>query len=142
MSNINTDAFHAGQDIYVSNNETFRKMRTLKNVINTLKHQNRVLDVLKIDTEVHEWAVLENLMESDVFRCVRQIMTEFHIFPDWPKKVDYVRLYQIYNRFREMGFREFHIGPYNLRLKKDNFNNQGESEFINYLFKKDTHNLT
>lgn len=130
----------------------------------------RVIDVLKIDVEGHEWDVIDNLMETNMFPSIRQFMLEFHLFPDWPVQEDYVYLYkvvhflttyhfsdwflnilcliesssvfliscfvyvQIYTRLREMGFREFSVGPHPKTLDVKHFNNQGDSEFVNAFF--------
>jgi hypothetical protein len=42
----------------------------------------RPLDVLKIDVEGHEWAVIENLLQDKMFLKIRQFMLEYHLFPD------------------------------------------------------------
>ncbi|KAH9524381.1 Methyltransferase-like protein 24 [Bulinus truncatus] len=123
LSNTNTDGFVPRKDLYVNKPQVW-KMRTLKSVFKELGHEKRVLDVLKIDIEGHEWAVIDNMMETDIFKYVRQFMLEFHLFPDWPLKEDYVYLYQIYTRLREMGFREFAVGPHPKTLKVNQFNNQ------------------
>ena len=75
LGNFNSDAFDPRQDIYVKDNQKW-KMRTLKSVVQMLGHENRVIDVLKIDIEGHEWAVVENLIETGMFPFVRQFMLE------------------------------------------------------------------
>ncbi|XP_005107106.2 methyltransferase-like protein 24 [Aplysia californica] len=135
LGSSNSDAFNPRRDMYVQDNQKWR-MRTLKSVVQMLKHEQRVIDVLKIDVEGHEWAVMENMMETDMFQYVRQFMLEYHLFPTWPAKEDYVHLYKLYTKLREMGLREFAIGPHPKTLKVDKFNNQGDSEYINYFFKR------
>ncbi|XP_059152308.1 uncharacterized protein LOC131938318 [Physella acuta] len=133
LSNTNTDAFLPRRDGYVQDNQVWR-IRTLKAIKQMLGHDQRVIDVLKIDVEGHEWTVIDNLIETDMFRYVRQFLLEFHLFSDWPLKQDYVNLYKIYTRLREMGFREFSVGPHPKTLTLDHFNNQGDSEFVNVFF--------
>ncbi|KAK0059360.1 methyltransferase-like protein 24, partial [Biomphalaria pfeifferi] len=43
---------------------------------------------------------------------------------------------EIYTRLREMGFREYAVGPHPKTLKEDKFNNQGDSEYVNYFFEQ------
>ncbi|XP_059146513.1 uncharacterized protein LOC131934455 isoform X2 [Physella acuta] len=133
LSNTNTDGFIARKDSYVTSKQVW-KMRTLKSVKKMLGHEKRVIDVLKIDIEGHEWDVVDNLMETNMFPSIRQFMLEFHLFPDWPVKEDYVYLYKIYTRLREMGFREYSVGPHPKTLNTEHFNNQGDSEFVNAFF--------
>ncbi|XP_013066312.2 uncharacterized protein LOC106054816 isoform X1 [Biomphalaria glabrata] len=135
LSNTNTDGFLPRKDGYVNKPQVW-KMRTLKSVMKELGHEEKVIDVLKIDIEGHEWAVIDNMMETGVFKYVRQFMLEFHLFPDWPVKEDYVNLYQIYTRLREMGFSEYAVGPHPKTLKEDKFNNQGDSEYVNIFFEQ------
>ena len=95
-----------------------------------------MIDVLKIDVEGHEWAVVENLFETDMFPQVRQFMLEWHLFPTWPVKEEYVHLYKVYTKLRDMGLREFSTGPHPKTLKVGSFNNQGDSEYVNIFFEK------
>lgn len=48
-----------------------------------------------MDIEGYEWAVLANMMETGVFNYIRQYMLEFHLFPDFPLKQDYVYIYTV-----------------------------------------------
>ncbi|CAL1547638.1 unnamed protein product [Lymnaea stagnalis] len=135
LSNKNTDGFNPRKDMYVTKKQIW-KMRTIKSVMKELGHEQRTIDVLKIDIEGYEWDVIDNMMETDVFKYIRQFMLEFHLFRDWPVKEDYVYLYKIYTRLREMGFREFSIGPHPKTLKANSFNNQGDSEYVNAFFNR------
>ncbi|BFZ06268.1 hypothetical protein BsWGS_09307 [Bradybaena similaris] len=135
LGSYNTNAYIPRADTYVTNNQTW-KMRTAKAVMKELGHENRVIDVFKMDIEGYEWAVLANMMETGVFRYIRQFMLEIHLFPDFPLKQDYVYIYTVYTKLREMGFREFTIGPHPKNLEVNAFNNQGDVEFVNVLFSK------
>jgi len=92
-----------------SNNETW-ELRTLEGARRRLGHSDRAIDVLKIDVEGAEWALLEHLLSSKSTRemlasgrIVRQILLEVHFpippsyHPPWsgvgrkPKVMGYAR---------------------------------------------------
>ena len=113
------------------------KIRTLKSDIKMLGHENQVIDGLKFDVEGHEWQVVENFMDTGVLPRVCQLMTEWHLFPEWPARAGYVHLYQTYSQLRELGFRKFCRGPHPKSLSLQNIKKQGDCEFVNTFFNKE-----
>ncbi|CAL1537193.1 unnamed protein product [Lymnaea stagnalis] len=94
MGAINTNSFVPNKDSYVKDDQKW-KIRTLKGAMAELGHQNRVLDVLKIDIEYYEWAVLDNMFETDLLKNIRHLLIEYHLFPNRPDKGDYVYHYHV-----------------------------------------------
>lgn len=54
-----------------------------------------VIDVFKMDIESYEWEVLDNMMETGVLKYIRQFNLEFHLFPHFPLREEYVYLYKV-----------------------------------------------
>ncbi|KAK6990341.1 methyltransferase-like protein 24, partial [Biomphalaria glabrata] len=133
LSNVNADAYEPRKDVYVKNVQSW-KMRTLKSVIKELGHEERTIDVLKMDIEGYEWGVVDNLLETDVLKQVRQFLIEYHLFPSFPARAEYVYLYQTISRVREMGFREFHYGDEPRNINEANFNNQRVVDYVSFFF--------
>ena len=97
----------------------------------------KTLDVLKIDTEGHEWTIVNDLLKKGILTShVRHFLLEWHLFPDWPSKTDYPRLFHVYDRLKRSGFREYFKGPHPKSLDPEHFNIQGDIEFINSRFTK------
>ncbi|XP_055874744.1 probable methyltransferase-like protein 24 isoform X2 [Biomphalaria glabrata] len=133
ISNVNSDAYQPRRDMYVKHEQTW-KMRTLKSIIQELGHEKRVLDVLKLDVEAYEWGIVDNLIQTDVLKYVRQLMIEFHLFPNFPARSEYVYLYKTYTRLREMGFREYATWREPRNINERRFINQRAVDFVNYFF--------
>lgn len=60
-------------------------MMTLKSIIEFLGHQNKIINILKVDIEGSEWPVFESLigtkeLQVDVLR--NRITPEYHLLPD------------------------------------------------------------
>ena len=54
------------------------QLRTLDNITKSLHHNDRVIDILKMDVEASEWPALDQMFESGVLSRVRQLYVEFH----------------------------------------------------------------
>ena len=128
-----SDNFGARHDVYVREEQRW-SVRTLASLKEKLGHQDRLIDVLKVDIEGYEWAVVEDVMESGLFKLVKQFLVEWHLFPSFPAKQEYVHLYKLITGLRQMGFREFAGSTHQTRLEYEGFNNQGESFFVNEYF--------
>lgn len=84
------------------------KMRTLRQIIESLGHEDRHLDILKVDIEAYEWGVLKNIVSDDNLTSrIRQLELEFHIFPNTADASNYVELLQIYRSLKEAGFSRY-----------------------------------
>ncbi|RUS81340.1 hypothetical protein EGW08_010907 [Elysia chlorotica] len=135
LSSRNTDSYRPPPDQYVKAPQVWQ-MRTLTSVKEMLGHTGRVIDLLKIDIEGFEWDVVENMRETGELELLRQFSLEFHLFPKFPPMEDYVHLYKTFTNLREeMGFAEFSAHPHPKTLEKDKFNLQGDSQFVNTLFR-------
>ncbi|KAK0059356.1 RADres1 [Biomphalaria pfeifferi] len=135
ISFVNTNTFVPRLDFYVKSRQEW-KVRTLKHLMKELGHEQRTIDVLKMDVEGYEWGIVSNLIETDVLKYVRQFMLEFHLFPNFPSMADYVHLYQTYTALREMGFIEYFNYPHPKALEKARFNNQCDVHFVNIYFNR------
>ncbi|XP_046560362.1 probable methyltransferase-like protein 24 [Haliotis rubra] len=133
LSGVDSDTFEARKDMYVKNTQLW-KIRTLKTIMKELGHEHRVLDVLKIDVEGHEWAVVKNIMEDGIFKKIRQFYLEWHLFPDWPAKSSYVSLYQLYTKLTQLGLTAFRKSPHPHNFNPRSFNIQGDNNYINLNF--------
>lgn len=60
------------------NTEGGWELRDLLTIVTTLNHQNRIIDVVKLDIEGAEWQVLRHLVDSGLFRIIKQITMEMH----------------------------------------------------------------
>ncbi|XP_059157327.1 uncharacterized protein LOC131941806 [Physella acuta] len=87
------------------------KLRTLRTILQMQGHQNKILDVLKIDIKSNLWVVLDNILETGAWRQIRHLLLEFNLYPTHPHKEDYVILYRMLTRLREVGFIEYYRSP-------------------------------
>ncbi|XP_071152343.1 probable methyltransferase-like protein 24 isoform X2 [Mytilus edulis] len=78
------------------------KVRTLRQIMESLGHEDRHLDILKIDIESYEWEVLRNILSDNLASRIRQLNIEYHIFNAATR--NYVDLLQIYRSLKEAGF--------------------------------------
>ncbi|KAL9189220.1 hypothetical protein ACHAXT_011710 [Thalassiosira profunda] len=72
-----------GTDVSATHSEMYgaidpSKLRTLGEIVRMFGHENREIDVLRLDCEGCEWSVLKELACSGESRHVRQLMVEFH----------------------------------------------------------------
>lgn len=54
------------------------EMKTLKSIRKYLGHENRTIDVLKMDVEEAEWRAIPQMVESGALHGVKQLAVEFH----------------------------------------------------------------
>ncbi|XP_042909288.1 probable methyltransferase-like protein 24 [Parasteatoda tepidariorum] len=68
------------------------KMRTLDDIMEFLGHQNRTLDILKLDIEGDEWKVLEDMLEKKLFKKINHLCVEVHLHSgNWARKLQILR---------------------------------------------------
>ena len=88
---------------------------------------------MKIDIESYEWDVLRNILDEDLTPRIRQLLIEYHIFPDTPKE-KIMANQNIYERMKNAGFRR-HFGG----IQPDLYNEkkghlQAECGYVNLNF--------
>ncbi|CAC5391183.1 unnamed protein product [Mytilus coruscus] len=107
------------------------KVRTLRQIMESLGHQDKYFDILKMDIEYHEWEALESILKDNLTARIRQLDIEFHIFPDTPntKIANFLKIYQT---FKEAGFRRYasKMSYYNSNEKRI----QTDCEYMNLKF--------
>lgn len=135
IGSSNTDGFIPRRDGYVKDRQVW-KMRTVKAIMEQLNHENRVIDVFKMDVEGYEWGIMDNMMETGVLKHIRQYLLEYHLFSNFPLTEEYVYLYKTVATFREMGFKEFGVYHHADQRNMKPFNNQGDCEYVNAFFEK------
>jgi hypothetical protein len=74
----------------------------LKNVVNELGHNNRVIDIFKIDCEGCEWTTISDWFTADV--TLRQILVETH-------KSDVIKTPRFFDTLYENDYVIFHKEP-------------------------------
>lgn len=57
-------------------------MKSLDSIYQSLQHQSRIIDYLKLDIETSEWSVLPQIVSSGMMDRVRQLGVEIHLIPD------------------------------------------------------------
>lgn len=124
------EKFNPRKDMYVKDNTTWTIM-TLNLIKTALGHKNRKIDVLKIDVEGHEWAVIENLLRDNVFTNVKQFMLEYHLFPDWPAKSDYSKVLRTYKKLHDLGLSKFVTAMHPCTHIPEKFNIQADVAYVN-----------
>lgn len=127
--------FNARKDMYVKEKQTWTIM-TLGSIMAALGHKDRDLDVLKIDVEGHEWAVIEYLLQSGLLNRIKQFSLEYHLFSDWPAKSEYPKLLSIYRQLGRRGFKKFWTGLHPLDHRPDRFNIQADTGYVNMRYKR------
>lgn len=109
------------------------KMKTLSEILRDLGHQKRYLDILKIDIETYEWDVLRHIMDEGLTPRIRQLIIEFHIFPDEPK-TKIIEYQNIYEGMKKAGFRR-HAGGIIPGLYDAKIGHlQAECSYVNLMF--------
>ncbi|XP_054716928.1 probable methyltransferase-like protein 24 [Uloborus diversus] len=85
ISNFNEDRFLLKQMM------TWR-MRTLDSIMDMLGHQNKTIDVLKLDIEGDEWNVLEYMLQKGLFEKINHLCVEIHLHVmEWQRKLNILR---------------------------------------------------
>ncbi|XP_063419330.1 probable methyltransferase-like protein 24 [Mytilus trossulus] len=108
------------------------KVRTLRQIMESLGHEDRILDILKIDIETYEWEVLQNILSDNLTSRIRQLELEFHIFPNTADVSNYVELLQIYRSLKKAGFSRYTCTVYRFDNTKKVL--QAECGLVNFKF--------
>ncbi|KAK3087731.1 hypothetical protein FSP39_009832 [Pinctada imbricata] len=131
----NIENFNPRMDLYVHDEQSWTIM-TLGTVMAALGHTGRTIDLLKIDVEGHEWAVIDYLIDNGFLPKIKQFSLEYHLFPDWPKKSDYTKLLSTYKRLHDEGFRKFYTGIHPLFHDPEKFNIQADIGYVNFNYRR------
>lgn len=95
-----------------SNNEPW-EIKSIQRTINDLNHNNKIISILKIDTEGSEWDALASFFNSKVAEeyilsgHIKQLLIEWHWDPDSKSRNE--RHNQILKRTNELGFKQWKI---------------------------------
>ncbi|XP_046345078.2 probable methyltransferase-like protein 24 [Haliotis rufescens] len=103
-----TDTYKPARGMYVKEDQTW-KMRTLPSIMKMLGHEGKVIDVLKVDVEGFEWAMMRQMLDTGIIHRVRQFIIEWHLVRDFPAKQTYMDLLRLYYRMKDAGFRTFSV---------------------------------
>ncbi|XP_059176968.1 probable methyltransferase-like protein 24 [Physella acuta] len=71
--------YKIGIDGQTYTNQNKWKLRTLADIRRMLGHENKVIDVIKMDVESSEWPAIPDMTSSGAMRDVRQFLVEYHI---------------------------------------------------------------
>ncbi|KAJ8304970.1 hypothetical protein KUTeg_018553 [Tegillarca granosa] len=92
---------------YLKVNNKQWKMRRLETIRNELGHENRNIDILKIDVEKSEWKALPDIISSGILHNVTQLLFECHIGKIQDEDESYKDFLTVLRIIYEHGFRIF-----------------------------------
>ncbi|XP_070552256.1 uncharacterized protein [Ptychodera flava] len=100
---------HFGRSMISSNTQQW-KVRTLEGLMAEMDHQNRKIDILKIDIEGAEWQSLYQMLERGTLQYVKQLVFEVHLWKPKPGReiADFQEKFSILKWLEEQGFRMWH----------------------------------
>ncbi|GFS07689.1 methyltransferase protein [Elysia marginata] len=96
----NSDTFKPKIDGYTINSNKKWQIRTLPAIKKMLGHENKILDVLKMDIESYEWKVIKDLLEDTSLLHSKQLLLEWHIFANEPMRTEFPAMYQTYKKLK------------------------------------------
>ncbi|XP_071104237.1 probable methyltransferase-like protein 24 isoform X2 [Haliotis cracherodii] len=134
LSGNDSDSYVPTKDIYVKKTTTW-KIRRLKTIMKMLGHTNRHLDVLKIDIETSEWPAVKDMAASGMFSKVRQFAVEWHLFPTYPSRSEYVGIYAGVMAMKKQGLRTFRAVFHGKDYRDKTFRFQADVNYVNTLYK-------
>ncbi|XP_069130239.1 uncharacterized protein [Argopecten irradians] len=92
------------------------KSKTLQSIIHSLGHDERIIDIVKMDIEGSEWPAMESFIPSGTLKNIRQLYFEFHtgITPSENYRTRMINFRKLYDN----GFRLFwgHPNPVQVNL--------------------------
>ncbi|XP_005095627.2 methyltransferase-like protein 24 [Aplysia californica] len=136
LATTDSDSFEPVMDTYTFNKHQKWKIRTLSSIKKMLGHENRAIDILKIDIESYEWAVMNQILKDGLMDSVRQFLLEWHIFPNEPMRCDFKQMYETYMELKKIGFRQFHKNGFQRYHSFEYFNSQLDESLVNTMFKE------
>ncbi|XP_071091549.1 probable methyltransferase-like protein 24 isoform X1 [Haliotis cracherodii] len=133
LAGFDDDKFEARRDFYVRHKQ-YWKMRRLSTIKKELGHEERSLDILKMDVEGHEWLVLKDLLETGMLTTVKQFLIEWHLFTDFPKRADYIGFLKAYDAMKKLGMVTFKHQFHHRIFDESKLRLQADAGYVNTLF--------
>ncbi|RUS91912.1 hypothetical protein EGW08_000314 [Elysia chlorotica] len=130
----NSDSFQPKLDGYNTDLDKKWQIRTLASIKKMLGHENKVLDILKMDIETYEWKVVMQLLEDKSFMSAKQLLIEWHIFSNEPMRTDFPDMYRTYMRLKMKGWRQFYSRVDSRHHTNEYFNSQMDNGLVNTAF--------
>ncbi|XP_035222899.1 methyltransferase-like protein 24 isoform X2 [Stegodyphus dumicola] len=80
------------EDRFMPKEMTTWRMRTLDEIMESLGHKDKTIDVLKLDIEGDEWNVLEDMLRKGLLKKINHLCVEIHLHSmDWIRKLSILR---------------------------------------------------
>ncbi|ESO83089.1 hypothetical protein LOTGIDRAFT_236861 [Lottia gigantea] len=130
LSYKDEDGFVPRFDEFVNKPQKW-KVRTLKSIMKQLNHEKRVIDVLKFDVEGGEWEVIQNIIQDGMVPQIRQLLTEWHIFPDFPPRKTLKSNLKNIQSLETLGLKRFHSFSFYRVHRNMFFNSQSDACYVN-----------
>lgn len=132
----NADSFKPKEDKYTANSKKLWQIKTLPALKKMFGHENRKLDVLKMDIETYEWNVVKDLMDDKSFLQTKQLALEWHIFDHEPARSEFPTMFRTYQRLKLKGWRQFYSTIDSREHSNTYFRSQLNNGLVNTLFAK------
>ncbi|BFZ02541.1 hypothetical protein BsWGS_05579 [Bradybaena similaris] len=138
LSSFDSDHFVPLLDSYTMGADRTWRIRSLASLKKMLGHENKTLDVLKLDIETYEWTILKHLIKDGSLSYVKQLPMEWHIFPNDPMRTEFHSMYETYMDFKKMGFSVYYMKVTSRKLSRLYFNLQADIAYRNTLYQEPT----
>ncbi|KAK6167961.1 hypothetical protein SNE40_021878 [Patella caerulea] len=127
--------FHAlGIADYTGTTPKGWKVARLTDIKTRLGHNQGTVEIVKIDIEEAEWLILPEIIFSESLKGTKQLLMEWHIYPDKKRKKTIItHALQILRHLYRMGFRLFklHYNPLCNEHPKSDYRYCPEMYFVN-----------
>ncbi|XP_060073318.1 uncharacterized protein LOC132553123 [Ylistrum balloti] len=87
------------------------KMMDLKSIRTSLGHNDRQIDILKMDIEGSEWLAVPNILETGILNHVKQLYLEIHVSVNNRRARDWIPKLDLLRQLHDVGFRLFWSHP-------------------------------
>uniref|UniRef100_A0A0B7AYE9 Methyltransferase domain-containing protein n=1 Tax=Arion vulgaris TaxID=1028688 RepID=A0A0B7AYE9_9EUPU len=136
ISAENIENFVPFENSYTRGSDKTWKILTLASIKKLLGHENKTLDILKLDVETYEWAIMKQLLKDGSLRSVKQMTIEWHIFTTEPPHSEHQNMFQTYMNLKKEGFKSFYVDSASRYHNSRYFNSQADNSLINSIFQK------
>ena len=96
-----------------------------------LGHTMDSVSLIKMDVEVNEWAILDQMLAEEQLSKLPQFLIEWHIFKDSPHRDQLDKIYSDYMRFKNLGFKKFWMRDEGRDHWLPKMHTQAETAYIN-----------